>query len=1725
MGGASDPSNVPIINVEDELEGELVGTTDYFFSKIGETVPLKGNGSIFDLESLPSHPIALSQRLRLIFVAHTSGFFVVRTKDVIDSAKQFKDKGTGSSVEELSLVDVSIGRVHILALSTDNSLLAASVSGQVQFYLVDSFVNKEVKQSFSCSLSDDSAFVKDMRWITTSENSFVVLSNTGQLYYGEAGLPLKSVMDSVEAVDWSVKGEFVAVARKNNVLSILSAKKFEEWVSISLSFNSWIGDSDENRSVKVDSVKCIRPDSIVVGCFQLDEDGKEENYLVQVIRSKAGEITRGCSDFIVQLFCDMYQGLFDDIVPFGSGPYLLLSYIEQCQLAINANIKNTDQHIMLLGWSVDDDHKNEPVVVDIERDNLVPRIELQENGDDNLLLGLCVDTVSIYEQVGVQLGMGEEKTELTPYCVLICLTLEGRLVMFHVASQAGSEVSQPEVVSALCDGGDASIKPPADKGSTFSHESQKQELNQAPEESTSLKSKTLANPYQITNGEDFTKHREVESVASIQSLKSNVKQMVPDVDLTKETDRHNSFTSGEQQTNTGHKTVPLGSSTGSFSLNSNSAARGFSSYVNSQGTTEVTKVQHDTNSSRDTQRASHLFPGTTPVHNANDSHRTSHLFPGTTNVHNANDIQTTSHLFAGTTNVHTANVFGSVGGKSLLSHDVSGVSPATNSATRPVQRGGQLTPTGAAVNTQPVSHTSSPLLSDANSTAGKSSLRKFHPSNEQHGASSKLGISSSDLSKQFGNINEMTNELDLLLRSIEEAGGFRDACTRSLRSSIEAVEQGMGALSKNCKIQTCQVDEHLKEVQYLLNKTIQVVARKIYMEGIYMQASDSQYWDLWNRQKLNSELELKRQHILSLNQDLTYQLIELERHFNALELNKFSQNGGSRTGHGAFRSRYGPSKNIQSLHSLHNAISSQLVAAENLSECLSKQMSSLSLRSLSEKQKNVKELFETIGIPYDASFGTPDMKGSMRTSSSKNLLFSDFSANNDKCKKIQGSAMKNCESEMARRRRDSLDRSWTCFEPPKTTIKRKLLQQEFQKPNWNGSPFSVNKEKGRTSMLKESAPRQADVKFPSIVFPASNMNVGTLDSHFEHEEESEGSKLFLADDFLAPTQVSASKSHVSQRSNISAFPSWSASQSSPAMVHGHSIEAKDFNAEKLNVVQKFDSISNSENKSLHTKMPQNSSVSTYSNPGTPSPFKSSELPIKNSKMTMATSSMVGNKLPNVFTPESSRKHDFPTSELRSSTISSPLTLFGKTELIVDKIQPKANISAHPTFGGLFESPSFPAIKTSSAASPLSSSVSSATLPSTAVSVALSRDMTSSNTSIDLTSETLKSEIKPVAVSNLKTNLGAASEAVTQPNEPLNGKAELKLGSSGKPSPNHEKSSNNTTTSELNVVRDSQSEKPSDAQMQFSNSFIAPASVSSAKNGGLDFGIPDQDEMEEEAPETSNTTELNLGSLGGFGIGSTPNPSLPKSNPFGGSFSNVATSSSSPTISFSVPGGELFRPASFSFPSSQPSAPAQSTNSGAFSGGFGAGATIPASNPPSAFGQPSQIGSGQQVLGSVLGSFGQSRQLGGGLPGSGFAAPSGFGGGFAGSGSPTGFPSAATGGGFAGIASTGGGFAGIASAGGGFAAAASPSTGSGFSGISSAGGGFGGAAPTGGGFGALSSGGGGFAGAGSGGGGFAGAGSGGGGFGGFSNQQGNGGFSAFGATGGSKPPELFTQMRK
>lgn len=44
-------------------------------------------------------------------------------------------------------------------------------------------------------------------------------------------------------------------------------------------------------SLSVDTIRWVRPDCIVIGCFQLTDDGVEESYHVQVITSQDGKIT------------------------------------------------------------------------------------------------------------------------------------------------------------------------------------------------------------------------------------------------------------------------------------------------------------------------------------------------------------------------------------------------------------------------------------------------------------------------------------------------------------------------------------------------------------------------------------------------------------------------------------------------------------------------------------------------------------------------------------------------------------------------------------------------------------------------------------------------------------------------------------------------------------------------------------------------------------------------------------------------------------------------------------------------------------------------------------------------------------------------------------------------------------------------------------------------------------------------------------------------------------------------------------------------------------------------------------------------------------------------------------------------------------------------------------------------------------------------------------------
>lgn len=70
---------VPVVELREDIEGDCVDTSDFFFDKIGAPVPVKPSKigdddcALYDPESLPFQALAVSERFRLIFVAHPSG--------------------------------------------------------------------------------------------------------------------------------------------------------------------------------------------------------------------------------------------------------------------------------------------------------------------------------------------------------------------------------------------------------------------------------------------------------------------------------------------------------------------------------------------------------------------------------------------------------------------------------------------------------------------------------------------------------------------------------------------------------------------------------------------------------------------------------------------------------------------------------------------------------------------------------------------------------------------------------------------------------------------------------------------------------------------------------------------------------------------------------------------------------------------------------------------------------------------------------------------------------------------------------------------------------------------------------------------------------------------------------------------------------------------------------------------------------------------------------------------------------------------------------------------------------------------------------------------------------------------------------------------------------------------------------------------------------------------
>ncbi|XP_020100659.1 nuclear pore complex protein NUP214-like [Ananas comosus] len=67
----------------------------------------------------------------------------------------------------------------------------------------------------------------------------------------------------------------------------------------------------------------------------------------------------------------------------------------------------------------------------------------------------------------------------------------------------------------------------------------------------------------------------------------------------------------------------------------------------------------------------------------------------------------------------------------------------------------------------------------------------------------------------------MAKELDILLSSIEQEGGFWDACTVLQQTSVMTLEEGLQKLSAISWICKNKVEDQLMKIQELWNKKLQ----------------------------------------------------------------------------------------------------------------------------------------------------------------------------------------------------------------------------------------------------------------------------------------------------------------------------------------------------------------------------------------------------------------------------------------------------------------------------------------------------------------------------------------------------------------------------------------------------------------------------------------------------------------------------------------------------------------------------------------------------------------------------------------------------------------------------------------------------------------------------------------------------------------------------------------
>ncbi|CAN6443076.1 unnamed protein product [Victoria cruziana] len=1620
-GGTAKPVHL------EEKEGVRELSDDYMVRSIGVPVPLLRSKAAFDEDDPPAQGLAISERLGLMFVAHHGGFFMANTKDVLSLAKDMKESNKSSSIQDLSVVDVLLGGIPFLQLSFDSSTLAACWGGELQFFSTNSLV-KKVKEPLLSRVLDAPSHVKDFRWDKGGKNAYVALSSDGVLYHGDLCTQHTVIAESVEAVDWSSKGDLIAIAQMTS-LCILSSD-FKERCHMPLPLPPQ-GDDATKCKIEVDSIKWVRDDSIVIGCDQRSEDGMNGGYLVRVITCNDRDLSKVSRNVIVT-FDSFFLSFNETLLPFSCQPSLFMNYLEFWELAITANRKSIDDHIVLLGW-FEDQKLKEPKIIEFQQDKWMPRIQMKANGDENLIVGFSVDPSIDDGTFEIEMDGGGRRR--LSYCIMLCLTVDGLLTLFRVAKR-----SAPVTVPLPPKNRTLDTEEPDTPFTGVQHELRttvsrpaKHMIEDARVDDKPLRSdigsistsSSLGHQNIVKQSATVESHGLQKTVIEITDESGNSRPQVEKIRERTDT----AAKTGVQSVGSAYKASPQVPMLGSFQLHVDKSPARTSSAVKSgaQGSS--------------VESANRALPQVTA--------------PG--DFMNK-EFQKPLSFIKGTVDIGTS-----------VMQNVSLITDKSNSQNLlkvkeqeeilVEQRGKGLTVKSAGTGLYRSESVASPHVYPRMSQKGFS--QKLPKQDIKLNSLSPVAMESDDISKAFENVKEMAKELDCLLFSVEAEGGYMDASRVFQKEGILAIEEELRSLSERCRDWKVRRGHELSSIYSTMNSQLAASAHLSECLSEHMAALNIAPSTV---KRHEATKELFESIGLAYNEDV-FQSPQFNRADSAVNLSKkplifslFSSDREEKLPNNFLHLE--PNSTRRRRDSVDQSLVSFKPPRTIVKRILKEELPGVA--GVNFFAENSKRVFNSQAGFLDSH---KDLAASLPPASNNSRLHDQYPASEDHCSKTT---------------------NWSSKMPPPSSFSESQSKYE-------ASSNLVSDNPGTSVPGVNILPSAISVS--STLCGANTEGCTTNDEKSAAVPSAKGHVRSTAQAYFAVrtgTSAQIFNSKFSEHSKITQVPS-EVAEKGKAIAHA-SLQCASLSDERLeddnhkyaaglehSFLSKSKFISSRDpsllpaGPSTEALQPSYSTVGAQSST-TPS-TRTSILPKSTSfSATMSPASTLPVPSPvststsvlnqPLCVPSLSSTTTYSLSEdtervqsgknLSTATISQPaLTL-----PILSSFQASASVRSASSFSSSAETSTPTLVPPSNPLFSLPPTLSSATslpIPTCGASsgaglapasLPVSFDLDhSKETVLHLTvgladSRTAHSLYETVPTSGqvlsdskngIQTSSAVLSHSSTFVPETLHvSKSSPQKSDEGTIISNLDFSSTPATISSGGVSTGFPFGSPSNlygssSSISVSSQGTTVVSTSAAEN--MDTATVQEDEMEEEASDA--TTTLNLGSLGCFDLGSTI-PSAQKSNIFGGSFSGSTQANTA--ISMSVPNGELFKPASFSLPVSPPT---KASGSNLFSGGFGGmGNAVPVNH---AFGQPAQIGVGQQALGSVLGSFGQSRQFGVGLAGARLASPNSFGGGFAvtatggGFSAGGGFAGAATGGGFAAAASASGGFAGAGASTGGFSA--------------------------------------------------------------------------------------------